>query len=236
VTTINTRILLTPIFRTPEPCLHSSMFHHHARKTLSLVSTCSCKSKQTQTRIVSLCTDTATCTHSHSNLLTLCSNARSLHQTKQAHASALLNAWLPNSVSLCASLMLSYSTFGDPTTSRCLFEQTVEHCRTAFLWNTLIRANSIAKVYDGFEPYNRMVRTGVRPDDHTFPFVLKACSDFLEVRKGMEIHGIVFKLGFDMDVLLGIPSCCFTVLVGIWEMPRGCLMKYLKGMSYRGIR
>jgi pentatricopeptide repeat protein len=99
--------------------------------------------------------------------------------------------------------MLSYSTFGDPTTSRCLFEQTVEHCRTAFLWNTLIRANSIAKVYDGFEPYNRMVRTGVRPDDHTFPFVLKACSDFLEVRKGMEIHGIVFKLGFDMDVFVG---------------------------------
>ncbi|XP_062172981.1 pentatricopeptide repeat-containing protein At1g18485-like isoform X2 [Alnus glutinosa] len=179
------------------------MSHHQARKTLSLVSTFSCKSKQTQTHIVSLCTDTATCTHSHSNLLTLCSNARSLHQTKQAHASALLNAWLPNSVSLCASLMLSYSTFGDPTTSRCLFEQTVEHCRTAFLWNTLIRANSIAKVYDGFEPYNRMVRTGVRPDDHTFPFVLKACSDFLEVRKGMEIHGIVFKLGFDMDVFVG---------------------------------
>ncbi|KAK9274427.1 hypothetical protein L1049_019242 [Liquidambar formosana] len=48
-----------------------------------------------------------------------------------------------------------------------------------------------------------MVRTGVPPDDHTFPFVLKLCSDFSEVRKGMEIHGLVFKLGFDGDVFVG---------------------------------
>ncbi|KAM3705271.1 hypothetical protein ACJW31_03G067700 [Castanea mollissima] len=99
--------------------------------------------------------------------------------------------------------MLSYSTFGDPAASRFLFQQTFRHCRNAFLWNTLIRANSIAKVFDGFETYNRMVRTGVRPDDHTFPFVLKACSDYTEVRKGMEVHGVVFKLGFDLDVYVG---------------------------------
>lgn len=48
-----------------------------------------------------------------------------------------------------------------------------------------------------------MVRTGVQPDDHTFPFVLKACSDFSELRKGMEIHGMVVKLGFDFDVFIG---------------------------------
>nr|POF19798.1 pentatricopeptide repeat-containing protein, chloroplastic [Quercus suber] len=99
--------------------------------------------------------------------------------------------------------MLSYSTFGDPAASRFLFQQTFRHCRNAFLWNTLIRANSIAKVFDGFETYNRMVRTGVRPDDHTFPFVLKACSDYTEVQKGMEVHGVVFKLGFDLDVYVG---------------------------------
>ncbi|XP_071722987.1 pentatricopeptide repeat-containing protein At1g18485-like [Rutidosis leptorrhynchoides] len=45
-----------------------------------------------------------------------------------------------------------------------------------------------------------MVRIGIRPDDHTFPFVLKACADKCEFRKGMEIHGCVFKHGFDSDV------------------------------------
>lgn len=77
------------------------------------------------------------------------------------------------------------------------------HCRTAFLWNTLIRAYSIAGVHDGFQSYNRMVRSGVEPDDHTFPYVLKVCSDFVEVQKGMEIHGFVLKLGFNFDVFVG---------------------------------
>ncbi|KAJ6716260.1 PENTATRICOPEPTIDE REPEAT-CONTAINING PROTEIN [Salix koriyanagi] len=44
---------------------------------------------------------------------------------------------------------------------------------------------------------------GVRLDDHTFPFVLKACADNLSVQKGREIHGVVFKLGFDSDVFVG---------------------------------
>lgn len=99
--------------------------------------------------------------------------------------------------------MLNYAMFGNPSTSLRLFDDTVGYCRTAFLWNTLIRANSIAGVHDGFESYNRMVRCGVGLDDHTFPYVLKVCSDFGEVRKGMEIHGFVLKLGFDFDVFVG---------------------------------
>ncbi|KAA8550001.1 hypothetical protein F0562_001685 [Nyssa sinensis] len=104
---------------------------------------------------------------------------------------------------VCASLILSYATFGDPTTSHILFEQTVPNCRTAFLWNTLIRAYSIAGVHDEFKTYNRMVWDGVKPDDHTFPFVLKVCSDYSEIPKGKEVHGLVFKLGFDSDVFVG---------------------------------
>lgn len=77
------------------------------------------------------------------------------------------------------------------------------HCRNAFFWNTLIRANSIAGVRDEFKTYNQMVRAGIRPDDYTFPFVLKECSDCLELQKGREIHGVVFKVGFDVDVYVG---------------------------------
>ncbi|KAF3455270.1 hypothetical protein FNV43_RR05718 [Rhamnella rubrinervis] len=99
--------------------------------------------------------------------------------------------------------MLNYATFGTPASSRHLFEGTVAQCRTAFLWNTLIRAYSIARVHDGFQSYNRMVRSGVGPDDHTFPYVLKVCSDFVDVQKGMEIHGFVLKLGFNFDVFVG---------------------------------
>ncbi|XP_015577464.2 pentatricopeptide repeat-containing protein At2g13600 [Ricinus communis] len=167
-----------------------------AKKPLhSLISTTSFKSNLIQH--LSLSTTT------HSYLLSLTSTLKSLNQTKQSHAFALLNGFLPQSISLCASLILRYATFHHPSTSHRLFQQTLSFIHSAFLCNTLIRAFSIAKVNDNFETYNQMVRNGIRPDDHTFPFVLKACADNLNVQKGMEIHGCVFKLGFDFDVFVG---------------------------------
>ncbi|KAK4278835.1 hypothetical protein QN277_016624 [Acacia crassicarpa] len=139
----------------------------------------------------------------HPNLLQLCSLSHSLLQIKQVHAFGVFTGFLPASVSLAASLILQYATYGDSKTYRFLFQQTVGLCRNAFLWNTLVRANSIAGVRDEFKTYNQMVRSGIRPDGHTFPFVLKECSDCSELQKGMEIHGVVFKLGFDGDVFVG---------------------------------
>ncbi|KAL7610047.1 hypothetical protein Lser_V15G13853 [Lactuca serriola] len=139
----------------------------------------------------------------HRTILPLCASVKSLQQTKQSHAIALLNGYLPNSISVSASLILQYATFGDPSTSRLLFHQSLPYSRSAFLWNTITRAYSIAGVYDAFQIYNLMIRNGVRPDDHSFPFVLKVCSDYHEVWKGQEVHGLVCKLGFDSDVFVG---------------------------------
>ncbi|GMP91562.1 hypothetical protein CsSME_00042212 [Camellia sinensis var. sinensis] len=192
------------------------MFYSYARICRSLTSTLSTQCKlvqiQTQNSSVSLTTTAATIvkwtdlsstTQSHSSLLPLCSSTQSLRQTQQAHAIALLKGLLPNSVSISASLILRYATFGDPSTSRTLFQLTVPFSRSAFLWNTLIRAFSIVGLHDAFEIYNRMVQSGVEPDDHTFPFVLKVCADYSEVRKGKEVHGLLFKLDFDSDVFVG---------------------------------
>ena len=53
-----------------------------------------------------------------------------------------------------------------------------------------------------FDDYNGMLRSGVVPDDHTFPFVLKLCTDYTEIKKGLEVHGMLMKLGFDYDVFV----------------------------------
>ncbi|XP_057480662.1 pentatricopeptide repeat-containing protein At1g18485-like [Actinidia eriantha] len=176
------------------------MLCHYARIGRLLTRSLSTKCKP-QPQNLSLSSTTTTATHP--SLLTVCSSTQSLNQTKQAHAIALLNGFLPNSVSLCASLILHYATFGDPSTSRAVFERTLPYSRSAFLWNTIIRALSANGIRDCFEIYNRMVRIGVRPDDHTFPFVIKACVDCFEVEKGKEVHGLVFKLGLDCDVFVG---------------------------------
>ncbi|KAF9597317.1 hypothetical protein IFM89_017177 [Coptis chinensis] len=88
----------------------------------------------------------------------------------------------------------------------------------AFLWNTLIRAYSItSSYYNAFEIYNAMVCYGVRPDDHTFPFVLKVCADVNAFEKGKEIHGLVFKLGFDSDVFVGNTLVSLYAKKGFWD-------------------
>ncbi|KAJ0013492.1 hypothetical protein Pint_21459 [Pistacia integerrima] len=62
-----------------------------------------------------------------------------------------------------------------------------------------------------------MVRTGVSLDDHTFPFVLKTCADNLELQKGMEMHGRLFKLGFETDVFVGNTLLLFYGNCGLLE-------------------
>lgn len=83
-----------------------------------------------------------------------------------------------------------------------MFYQSLPFSRSAFLYNTLIRAQTILGVVGVLEVYNGMLRSGVVPDDHTFPFVIKLCTDFGEVRKGLEVHGLLMKLGFDYDVFV----------------------------------
>nr|GME04108.1 pentatricopeptide repeat-containing protein At4g14170-like [Ipomoea batatas] len=137
------------------------------------------------------------------DILSVCAAAQSLRQIQQTHAQAVLHGVLPSSVSVCAALILRYALFESSSkTVQALFSRSVAFALSPFLYNTLIRAQGMLGFYDqnGFMVYNEMLRSGVMPDDHTFPFVLKLCSEFLEVRKGLEAHGTLLKVGFDSDV------------------------------------
>ncbi|XP_047333396.1 pentatricopeptide repeat-containing protein At4g14170-like [Impatiens glandulifera] len=139
----------------------------------------------------------------HSDILYLSSSAQSIQQTKELHAASLLNGFLPFNFSIAASLILSYARYGDTISARTIFESTVLYCRTAFLWNTLMKAYGISGHCCGFKVYNEMILSGIRPDDHTFPFVLKLCSDNSQIRKGLEVHCSSLKLGLYLDVFVG---------------------------------
>ncbi|XP_057515547.1 pentatricopeptide repeat-containing protein At1g18485-like [Amaranthus tricolor] len=147
------------------------------------------------------------------DLLPLISSSQSLQQTKQSHALALVSGLLPSSISLSASLILSYAKFNQPNSCKFLFEKSVSYCKTSFLWNTLLRSCTICGVFDVFCYYNHMIEIGLRPDDYTFPSVIKACADHCLYKKGIEIHGFLIKVGFNKDLyvcntLLLFYSCC----------------------------
>ncbi|KAG0461944.1 hypothetical protein HPP92_020420 [Vanilla planifolia] len=72
-----------------------------------------------------------------------------------------------------------------------------------FHFNIMIRAH-----VDHCEPdsallfYQEMMEQEVRSNKYTFPFVLKACALLRDLRRGMQLHGHVVKLGLASDVFI----------------------------------
>ncbi|KAL0928888.1 hypothetical protein M5K25_000818 [Dendrobium thyrsiflorum] len=135
--------------------------------------------------------------------------SQSLAQTKQSHAHASTSGLLYHNPSSLAALIISYSTFNDPISSLLLFHLNPFKPRSAFLWNSLVRALSQSGLnFQSFSVYNSMIQNSVSPDNRTFPFALSACSaavscDIRAEDKGKELHGGLIKLGFFSDVFVG---------------------------------
>lgn len=78
------------------------------------------------------------------DLLSFCVNAKSVVQTQQAHAFAIIHGLLPTSISISAALILRYATFSShPRIVQMMFNQSLPFSRSAFLYNTLIRAQTM---------------------------------------------------------------------------------------------
>ncbi|KAH1200065.1 Pentatricopeptide repeat-containing protein [Glycine max] len=72
-----------------------------------------------------------------------------------------------------------------------------------FMWNTYIRGSS--QSHDPVHAvalYAQMDQRSVKPDNFTFPFVLKACTKLFWVNTGSAVHGRVLRLGFGSNVVV----------------------------------
>ncbi|KAM1714604.1 hypothetical protein ACFX11_025445 [Malus domestica] len=85
--------------------------------------------------------------------------------------------------------------------ARKLFDATPE--RDVFLWNTLIRGYADqGPCHEAIVLYRNMHRSGLSPDNYTFPFVVRSCAVQLALREGKEVHCNVIKYGFHSDVFV----------------------------------
>jgi pentatricopeptide repeat protein len=84
---------------------------------------------------------------------------------------------LAASLLLAAPLLLSYAALRDVPSARLVLRHHPLRLRSAFLWNSPSRAlASAALPAEALRVYNRMARSGVAPDDGTFPFALHAAA------------------------------------------------------------
>lgn len=115
------------------------------------------------------------------------------------HRLALRHLLLSCAASAPASLSYARSIF-----DRIAFPDT-------FVFNTIIRAHADSSPSFSLSFFSKMRMSGVSPDHFTFLFLLKACAPF---QTGLDLHSLLFMLGFDSDVYVQMGSYVCTCVVG----------------------
>ncbi|XP_010513875.1 PREDICTED: pentatricopeptide repeat-containing protein At2g01510, mitochondrial-like [Camelina sativa] len=121
-----------------------------------------------------------------------CSKPR---QLKKIHAIVLRTGFCEKN-SLLTQLLENLVLMGDMCYARHLFDEM--HKPRIFLWNTLFKGyvkNQIPS--ETVLLYKKMRDLGVRPDEFTYPFVVKAISQLGVLPCGSALHAHVVKNGFE---------------------------------------
>lgn len=87
-----------------------------------------------------------------------------------------------------------------------------------FSWNVAIRGYlDTENPKEVFFLYKQMLRSnGLRPDNYTYPLLLKSCSRLLWIWMGHELLGHVYQLGFDSDIF--VHNATIHMLVSCGEL------------------
>nr|XP_017233947.1 PREDICTED: pentatricopeptide repeat-containing protein At1g31920 [Daucus carota subsp. sativus] len=134
--------------------------------------------------------------------MSLAKKCRNLREFKQVHCHVVKFGLFFSS--LCSSNLLltcAQSSWGSMDYACSIFNQIDDP--GSFEFNVMIRGYVKDLNFDeALFMYHEMLDMEVEPDNFTFPFLLKACARLRDIRKGVQIHGHVFKFGFEDDVFV----------------------------------
>eukprot|EP01018_Ginkgo_biloba_P030411 Gb_26159 [translate_table: standard] len=137
----------------------------------------------------------------YASILQACANVKALVEGKQIHSHILLGGFGQNAF-LGTKLVSMYAICGSFVDARLLFDKIPKP--NSFSWNEMIRGYVIHGFFsEALSFYYQMQRAGMRPDNFTFPFVLKACACLASLQEGKYIHDYISRYGFDSNVYVG---------------------------------
>ncbi|KAI9177963.1 hypothetical protein LWI28_021158 [Acer negundo] len=120
---------------------------------------------------------------------------------KQIHSSLTTSGLITQNPHLGAQLIIKYTKYGEPNTSRSLFNNLQSDKPNSFLWNTMLRAyTNSGHFVETVELYSLMRRSGISSNNYTFPFVLKVCASKSLILNGKVVHADVIRTGFHSDI------------------------------------
>ncbi|XP_020523012.1 pentatricopeptide repeat-containing protein At3g12770 isoform X2 [Amborella trichopoda] len=125
-------------------------------------------------------------------------SCKSLEELKQIHTSLLISGILQGNPHWEAQIISKYAKFGHLSIARSFFDRICGN--NSFLWNTMTRAYAQTGFgLETIELYARMIREGIKPNNYTYPFVLKACAMNSWLRNGRLVHQQIIRSGFQSD-------------------------------------
>ncbi|XP_057967345.1 pentatricopeptide repeat-containing protein At2g01510, mitochondrial [Malania oleifera] len=131
---------------------------------------------------------------------------------KRIHA-LLLTTGLSIKNSLITQLLSSLTVLGDMHYARQLFDEM--HKPRPFLWNTLIKGYVKNELpVEAVSVYRKMRSVGVRPDEFTYPFVIKACAELVELWAGIAVHAHALKYGLEYVAMVKTELVVMYVKIG----------------------
>lgn len=72
-----------------------------------------------------------------------------------------------------------------------------------FMYNCLLRGYAFIGMFEeAMLVYNEILVSGIKPDRYTFPFLLSAISKAMAISEGIQVHGVVVKMGLEKDLFV----------------------------------
>ncbi|KAK9154890.1 hypothetical protein Sjap_002370 [Stephania japonica] len=125
-----------------------------------------------------------------------------LSTLKRLHLEIVSNRSLKSNPCLVIKLMRAFAARGDTNATRHLFDEFPQ--KNVIFFNVMIRSYVNNCMYhNALILYANMLRNGIRPDNYTFPCVLKACSGCENLRVGLQIHAAALRFGLDANLFVG---------------------------------
>ncbi|XP_021740956.1 putative pentatricopeptide repeat-containing protein At5g52630 [Chenopodium quinoa] len=150
------------------------------------------------------------------DLLLTFTRSRALPKGLQIHAHVLKLGF--QSIPLVSHHLINfYSKTQFPAFSRQIFDEAPFKVSTT--WSSVISSFAQNELpCTALEFFCRMIGTGFRPDDHTYPSAMKSCAILGRVDVGRLVHGVVIKTGYEEDVFVGSSMVDMYAKCGeIWD-------------------
>lgn len=137
-----------------------------------------------------------------SSLLQNCIKLKVLQPCKQIHAIMLTSCLDMNVLSLNSKLVGVYASCGDLDSAELIFQRTQNPNIFAFNWMiSALAFNCYPEKALGY--LSLLQESGIIPNKYTVSIVLKACLGLKDLRKGKEVHCMLHRMGFQVDLAIG---------------------------------